>query len=99
MAHGGRAQENAAIAVAPRRGVWRGGWPFGFAPSFGGARERLQRWLLADAAAGRRCPWLPIAFVLGVFLYSAAEREPDYRIALALAAVLWFAVIIAHARP
>jgi competence protein ComEC len=44
-------------------------------------------------------PWLPIAFGFGVVLYFTAEREPDYRITLALTAVLGLAAIVARARP
>jgi competence protein ComEC len=97
MARGGRARESArAIDVARPRGIV---WPSPRAPSFSGAREHLQRWLISDAAAGRLMPWLPIAFGFGIVLYFTAAREPNPWIAPSLTAVLAVAAIVARARP
>lgn len=91
----GRAQERAIDVARPRGLVW----PTPLVPSFSGAREHMQRWLISDAAAGRLMPWLPIAFGFGVVLYFTADREPNSWIALALTIVLAIAAIIARARP
>ena len=82
-------------------------------PEFGGAAawtpripdlsrwlgRRLAPWLAAEVAPGRLMPWLPVAFGAGVAVYLAAEREPAWWAAVALAAILAVAAIVAHRRP
>jgi len=65
-----------AVAVASR-------WPdLGRA-----AAERLRDWAVAETGPGRLLPWLPVAFGLGIAIYFAAEREPTWWAACALAVV------------
>jgi competence protein ComEC len=46
----------------------------------------LRAAIAAETAPGRLVPWMPIAFGLGVVVYFAAEREPSWIAATALAA-------------
>src|SRR5262249_55171696 len=50
-------------------------------------------------APGRLMPWLPIAFGAGICVYFAAEREPAWWAAWALAAALATATVMARRRP
>jgi len=72
----------AGVAAAGRRA---GLWPAGF-DAFS---ERLGRitsdWATAEVAPGRLLPWLPVAFAAGIAAYFAADREPAWWAALALA--------------
>ena len=61
--------------------------------------RRLAPWLAAEVAPGRLMPWLPVAFGAGVAVYLAAEREPAWWAAVAVAAALGVAAIAAHRRP
>jgi competence protein ComEC len=61
--------------------------------------ERLAPWLAAEVAPGRLMPWLPVAFGSGIAIYFAAEREPAWWAALALAAALGAVAIAAYRRP
>src|SRR5580692_4796441 len=54
---------------------------------------RLREWAAAEVAPGRLMPWLPVAFGLGVTVYFAAEREPVWWVAAAVAAA---AVMMAY---
>src|SRR4051812_15925836 len=49
--------------------------------------ERLRDWAVAETGPGRLLPWLPVAFGLGIAIYFAAEREPAWWAACALAVV------------
>ena len=60
---------------------------------------RLAPWLAAEVAPGRLMPWLPIAFGAGICVYFAAEREPAWWAAWALAAALATATVMARRRP
>jgi len=64
-----------------------------------GARATLLRWCLAEVAAGRLIPWLPVAFGIGIVVYFAAADEPLTVAALALAGVLIVAAVAFRARP
>jgi competence protein ComEC len=46
----------------------------------------LRAAIAAETAPGRLVPWMPIALGLGVVVYFAAEREPSWIAATALAA-------------
>jgi competence protein ComEC len=74
-------------------------WPRWLRARAEAARDTLIRWLSLEVAAGRLMPWLPVAFGLGIALYFAAAREPDWRAAAALAASCFVAAILARARP
>ena len=37
--------------------------------------------------------WLPVCFVIGIILYFHLKSEPDYRLALAVTAVIWLLVL------
>lgn len=49
---------------------------------------QLREWAAAEVAPGRLMPWLPIGFGLGIVVYFAADREPVWGVAVALAAVM-----------
>src|SRR3954471_8744830 len=49
--------------------------------------DRLRDWAIAETGPGRLLPWLPVAFGLGIAIYFAAEREPAWWAAVALAVV------------
>src|SRR6516165_8645290 len=74
-------------------------WPRGRAAAFPGVSRwpNLEQFaqllahafraeIAAEAAPGRLLPWAPIAFGFGVVVYFAAEREPSWIAATALAA-------------
>ena len=61
--------------------------------------RRVVPWIAADVAPGRLMPWLPVAFGGGVAIYFAADREPTWWAAAALAAGLAAIAIAAHRRP
>jgi competence protein ComEC len=74
-------------------------WPQGRATAPGGVARSpvlgqfanrlahaLRNAIAAEAAPGRVVAWMPIAFGLGVVAYFAAEREPSWIAAIALAA-------------
>jgi competence protein ComEC len=63
------------------------------------AADRFRNWAAADTGPGRLLPWLPVAFGLGIAIYFSAEREPDWRAALALAVGLALAAFCARSRP
>src|SRR5262245_47602736 len=63
------------------------------------AADSLRNWAAADAGPGRLLPWLPVAFGFGIAIYFSAEREPDWRAALALAASLALAAFFTRNRP
>jgi competence protein ComEC len=93
------AQVGRPQAGRPQVGTWP--WPgtTGVAapwlrplPGFGPIAARLREWAAAEVAPGRLMPWLPVAFGFGVVVYFAAEREPVWWVAAAVAA---FAVVIA----
>jgi competence protein ComEC len=60
---------------------------------------RLAPWIVAEVAPGRLMPWLPVAFGAGIAIYFAAEREPAWWAAAALAAVLATVAILVRRRP
>src|SRR5580700_11033993 len=61
-------------------------------PSLAGPlAARLREWAAAEVAPGRLMPWLPVAFGLGIVVYFAAEREPVWWVAAAVAAVAMMA--------
>jgi len=62
-------------------------------------RAHVAPWLVAEAAPGRLMPWLPVAFGAGIAIYFAADREPVWWAAVALAAVLAVVAALVHRRP
>jgi competence protein ComEC len=54
---------------------------------------RLRQWAEAEVAPGRLMPWVPVAFGAGIAVYFAADREPVWWVAAAVAvaasAVAW----------
>ena len=87
-----------------RVGTWDVARPRGVAwPSstewLGGAREIIARWLVADTAAGRLMPWLPVCFGLGIVLYFTADHEPSLWASLILAGFIAALAFLARARP
>src|SRR5882724_3075002 len=81
----GEARRRRAIAAVSR-------WP-----DLGRATvERLRDWAIAETNPGRLLPWLPVAFGLGIAIYFAAEREPVWWAAAALAVVCIGATILAR---
>jgi competence protein ComEC len=73
----------AAIDAARRRAA--AALPEGVARNLSRLRGQLAEWTLAEVAAGRLLPWLPVAFGAGVVLYLAAAREPSLWAALPVA--------------
>src|SRR6266436_9362291 len=61
-------------------------------PGFGPLAARLREWAAAEVAPGRLMPWLPVGFGLGIVVYFAAEQEPVWWVAAALA---WLAIAAA----
>jgi competence protein ComEC len=61
--------------------------------------RRIAPWIAAEVAPGRLMPWLPVAFGAGSAVYFAADREPAWWAAVALAAGLAVVAIAAHRRP
>jgi competence protein ComEC len=64
------------------RSAWGLAWP----GSEFAVVAQLRKWAAQELAAGRLLPWLAVAYGFGVVLYFTAEREPDWRAALAVAA-------------
>jgi competence protein ComEC len=60
---------------------------------------RLREWAAAEVAPGRLMPWLPVGFGLGVVVYFAADREPVWWVAAALAALAIAAAYRLRASP
>lgn len=60
---------------------------------------RLREWAAAEVAPGRLMPWLPIGFGLGIVIYFAAEREPVWWVAAALAMVAMMGAYRLRASP
>jgi competence protein ComEC len=60
---------------------------------------RVLPWLAAEVTPGRLMPWLPVAFGAGVSLYFAADREPVWWAAVALAGALAVVTAAVHRRP
>jgi competence protein ComEC len=97
MARTAKGAERARTWDSPRpHGI---AWPSGWREALPDAGETLRRWFLADVAAGRLLPWLPVAFGFGVVLYFTAAREPAPWAAGALAAAAGVAAWLARARP
>ncbi len=98
---GRRVDEQGRARTWPEREARRRdfAWPRRLRGRAEAARETLIHWLSLEVTAGRLMPWLPVAFGLGIALYFAAEREPDWRAAAALAASCFLAAIFARARP
>src|SRR5580704_17175530 len=46
---------------------------------------RLREWAAVEVAPGRLMPWLPVAFGLGIAVYFAADHEPVWWVAAAVA--------------
>jgi competence protein ComEC len=65
---------------------WPRPWPHLWPSLAGPLAARLREWAAAEVAPGRLMPWLPVAFGLGVTVYFAAEREPVWWVAAAVAA-------------
>src|ERR1041384_6238356 len=80
--------------VAGPRGI---AWPSP-AQAFGSARGAPERWLAPARAAGRRLPWLPVCFGIGIVIYFAAEHEPALWAGPALTGILAILTYIARAR-
>src|ERR1700681_1485734 len=89
MAEHGQAQGHTQHEA--RAGTWPG--PAGIAapwlrplPPFAGPlAARLREWAAAEVAPGRLMPWLPVAFGLGIAVYFAADHEPVWWVAAAVA--------------
>jgi competence protein ComEC len=60
---------------------------------------RLREWAASEVAPGRLMPWLPVGFGLGIVVYFAAEREPAWWVATALAALAVAAAYLLRASP
>lgn len=87
-----------AAAEGARRGaaVWL---PEGLTEQANRLRQVLSQWLAAEVAPGRLLPWLPVAFGSGIALYFAADREPAWWAASALALATIAVAIAARHRP
>ena len=79
-----------------RAAVWL---PDGLTERANGLRQALSQWLAAEVAPGRLLPWLPVAFGAGIALYFAADREPAWWAAVALALATTAIAVAAHRRP
>jgi competence protein ComEC len=60
---------------------------------------RLRQWAALEVAPGRLTPWIPVAFGAGVAVYFAADREPAWWAALALAVAASAAAWALRASP
>jgi competence protein ComEC len=97
MAQTGRARGRVGTWPAPA-GVfapWFTSWPAVAGP----LAARLRQWAAAEVAPGRLMPWAPVAFGTGVVLYFAADREPVWWLAAAVAAAAVAAAVRLRARP
>ena len=79
-----------------RAAVWL---PDGLTERANGLRQALSQWLAAEVAPGRLLPWLPVAFGAGIALYFAADREPAWWAAVALALTTIAVAVVARRRP
>jgi competence protein ComEC len=69
-------------------------------PGFAGTMAaRLRQWAEAEVAPGRLMPWLPVGFGFGIVVYFAADREPVWWVAAALAAAASAVAWRLRARP
>ena len=59
----------------------------------------LSQWATAELAPGRLVPWLPVAFGFGIVVYFAADREPAWWAASALALAGIVVSFLARRRP
>jgi competence protein ComEC len=67
--------------------------PDGVADAIRRLRETISAWAAAEIAPGRLLPWIPVAFGFGIVGYFAADREPAWWAALALAIA---AIVVAY---
>ena len=72
--------------------------PDGVAGATGRLRETISAWAAAEVATGRLLPWIPVAFGFGIVGYFAADREPAWWAALALAVVTILVAYLARRR-
>ena len=72
--------------------------PDGVAGATGRLRETISAWAAAEVATGRLLPWIPVAFAFGIVGYFAADREPAWWAALALAVVTILVAYLARRR-
>jgi competence protein ComEC len=69
-------------------------------PGFAGpVAAWLREWVAVEVAPGRLMPWLPVGFGLGIVVYFAADREPVWWVAAALAAGAVIAAYRLRASP
>ena len=86
----------AGVAAAGRR---TGVWPGWLDPHIERLRRLLSTWATAEVAPGRLLPWLPVAFAAGIAAYFAADREPAWWAASALAIVTLGVTFAARRHP
>jgi competence protein ComEC len=86
----------AGVAAAGRRA---GLWPAGLDAFSEQLRKHLASWATADVAPGRLLPWLPVAFGMGIAVYFAADREPAWWAATALAIAAFGIAFAARRHP
>ena len=84
-----------AAAAGRRAGLWPG-W---LDPHLERLRLLLSTWATAEVAPGRLLPWLPVAFAAGIAAYFAADREPAWWAASALALVTLAVTFVARRHP
>lgn len=63
------------------------------------ARQTLAGWAAAEIAPGRLLPWLPVVFGAGIAVYFAADREPAWWAASAVAVLALAGVVAARRHP
>ncbi len=97
MAEPGSAQGKVGTWPAPAR--IPAPWLRPFPAVAGPMAARLRQWAAAEVAPGRLMPWVPVAFGAGIVLYFAADREPVWWIAAAVAAAALTAASRLNASP
>jgi competence protein ComEC len=98
-------QQNAERRHKARAGTWPGAtgvaapWLRPLPQVAGPIAARLREWAAAEVAPGRLIPWLPVCFGLGIAIYFAAEHEPVWWVAAAVAALAVVGAYLLRAHP
>jgi competence protein ComEC len=98
MAGQGRAQGQ--VGTWPRPGIAGAAEPWLVPAGLAGPlAAKLREWAAVEVAPGRLMPWLPVAFGAGIACYFAAEQEPVWWVAAAVATGIIAIAFLVHARP
>ena len=95
----GQRKARSRVGTWPGMAGTAGPWLRPFPGVAGPMAAKLREWAAAEVAPGRLVPWLPVGFGLGIVVYFAADREPVWWVAAALAAAAVTAAYRLRASP